>query len=409
MGHGAGVERLTAAQARRAALAAQGFLDRRPAGRVDARHVRRVVGRVGLLQLDSVNVLVRAHYLPLFSRLGPYDRGLLDQAAWGAGATLFETWSHERSLLPVEAHPVVRWRMAAAAAGAAWGGARRVAAERPDFVEAVFAEVAERGPLAAGELADGGTARRGPWWSWSDGKRALEWLVWIGRLAVRRRPTFELAYDLPERVLPAAVLAAPTPPDEEGRAALLLVAAGALGVATVEDLADYHRQSVAKARPVVAGLVADGRLVPVEVAGWGRPAYALPGLRVPRRVPPAPALVSPFDSLVWFRPRVERLFGFHYRLEVFVPAAARRWGYYVLPFLLGDRFAARVDLKADRRGRALAVRAAWVEDHAPPAGVAPALAAELASMAAWLGLDDVVVEERGDLWPALAAAVRRQR
>ncbi|HET7487510.1 MAG TPA: crosslink repair DNA glycosylase YcaQ family protein [Acidimicrobiales bacterium] len=395
------MERLTAGQARRAALAAQGFYDRRPGGRVDARHVRRVVDRVGLFQLDSVNVLVRAHYLPLFSRLGPYDQGLLDRAAWGRGASLFEAWSHERSLLPVEAHPLVRWRMAAAADGNVWGGALRVSREKAAFVETVYGEVADRGPLAAGELADGGEARRGPWWSWSDGKRALEWLSWTGRLAVRRRPSFELEYDLPERVLPAAVLAAPTPPEQEARAALLLIAAGALGVATVEDLADYHRQSVPEVRPVVAGLVAEGRLVPVAVEGWHRPAFALPGLRVPRRPPATPALVSPFDSLVWFRPRVERLFGFHYRLEIFVPAARRRWGYYVLPFLLGDRLVARVDLKADRRAGALLVRAAWVEDGAPPAEVAGALAGELDVMAGWLALDRVVVEDRGDLAPLL--------
>jgi uncharacterized protein len=397
------VIRLSAPEARRVALAAQGFADRRPAGRVDARHVRRVLGRVGLLQIDSVNVLVRSHYLPLFSRLGPYPRDVLERLAYEQGA-LFEYWSHEQSLLPVEAHPLVRWRMARAAAGHTWAGLARFAAEQPAFVESVLAEVAERGGLTASALRQPGE-RSGPWWGWGKGKLALECLHRAGRLAAVRRPSFERVYDLPERVLPADVLARPTVPETEARKALLVQAARSLGVATAADLADYHRQRVGAVRPLLAELVEEGSLAPARVEGWDAPAYADPAARVPRRVEAA-ALVSPFDSLVWDRRRTERLFGFHLRLEIYTPAAERRWGYYVLPFLLGDRLVGRVDLKADRRGGALLVHAAHGEAGADPATVCGPLAADLASMASWLGLGTIAVGDRGELAPSLARAVR---
>lgn len=394
--------RFSAAEARRVALAAQGFVDPVPAGRVDVRHLRRVLGRVGHLQVDSVNVVVRAHYLPAFSRLGPYPRALLDRMAYERGE-LFEYWSHEQSLLPVDAHPLLRWRMELAAAGQTWGGLARFAREHPAYVEAVHAEVSERGPLAASGLREPGR-RTGPWWAWGEGKRALEWLHWTGRLAAVRRPTFERVYDLPERILPPEVLARPAVPEPEARKALLVRAARSLGVATAADLADYHRQRLPAVRGLIAELVEEGALVPAEVEGWGAPALADPGARVPRRVVAA-ALVSPFDSLVWHRGRTERLFGFHLRLEIYTPAPRRRWGYYVLPFLLGDRLVGRVDLKADRRARVLLVRAAYAEAGVAPSVVAPPLAGHLASMAEWLGLGHVEVDDRGGLAPALLRAV----
>ena len=392
---------LSAAEARRLALRAQGFTDRRPAGRADVRHLRRVVDRVGVLQIDSVNVLVRSHYLPMFSRLGPYPRELLDRMA-SERAELFEYWAHEQSLLPVAAHPLVRWRMDWAAQGHTWGGLARFARENPAYIEAVHAEIAERGALPASALRDPGT-RSGPWWGWGEGKRALEWLHWTGRLAAFRRPTFERVYDLPERVLPPDVLARPAVPEGDARKALLVLAARSHGVATAADLADYHRQRLTAVRPLLAELVEDGSLLEATVEGWNAPAYLHPGARVPRRAEAA-ALVSPFDSLVWDRRRTERLFAFHLRLEIYTPAPRRRFGYYVVPFLLGDRLVGRVDLKADRRAGALLVHGAYAEDGVDPAAVVGPLAAELWSMAAWLGLERVVVGDRGDLAPCLVTA-----
>jgi uncharacterized protein YcaQ len=388
---------LSLAEARRITLAAQGFADPAPGAGVDRRHLRRVLGRVGMIQMDSVNVLVRSHYLPPFSRLGPYPRELLDRMAYALPRELFEYWGHEASLIPMALHPLLRWRMAR---GDAWGGMLRVSRERPDYVRGVLAEVAERGPIGSSELSDPGV-KRGPWWGWADGKRALEWLYWTGRLATAERRNFQRLYDLPERVIPAEVLSAPTPPEDEARRELLRLAARSLGVGTAADLADYVRLTVPEARPRIAELVEGGSLEPVSVEGWTQPAFLDPEVRLPRQVD-ARALLSPFDSLVWFRPRVARLFGMEFRLEVYVPAPGRRWGYYVLPLLLGDRLAGRVDLKADRKERTLLVQAAYAEPEEDRAEVAAALAAELGRMAGWLGLERVLVRPRGDLAPALA-------
>ena len=393
------VERLSAAQARRVALAAQGFADPRPAGTRSGWAVRRLLDRVGLVQIDSVNVLQRAHYLPLFSRAGPYDTALLDRAAHYAPRKLFEYWGHEASLIPVGLQPALRWRMERATDDA-WGGMRRIQAERPDLVARVLEEVRARGPIAASEvLAEERPARTGPWWDWSDVKRAFEWLFWSGQVTSARRRGFERLYDLPERVLPADVIATPTPPVDAAQRTLLRVAARALGVATERDLRDYFRLPVADARRGVAALVEAGELWPVEVEGWRGPAYLDPAARLPRRVR-ARALIGPFDSLVWERPRVERVFGFRYRIEIYVPKPQRVHGYYVLPFLLGDRLVARVDLKADRQGGRLLVQAAHAEPGAPPE-TGSELRQELASMAGWLGLERVHVVGRGDLAPAL--------
>src|SRR5215204_5742010 len=397
------VERLSAAQARRVVLAAQGFADPPPAGAPNGWAVRRLIDRVGLVQIDSVNVLQRAHYLPLFSRAGAYDTELLDRASHYSPRRLFEYWGHEASLIPVALQPALRWRMERAGDDA-WGGIRRIQRERPDLVAQVLDEVRASGPVAASEVLEHERPKRtGPWWDWSDVKRAFEWLFWSGQITSARRRGFERLYDLPERVLPAEVIAAPTPPVADAQRKLVRVAACSLGVAAERDLRDYFRLDLADARARVAELVEAGELWPVEVEGWSPPAYLHPAARLPRRVH-ARALVGPFDSLIWERSRVERLFGFRYRIEIYVPAPKRVHGYYVLPFLLGDRLVARVDLKADRQGSALLVQAAWAEPEAPPETAAE-LRTELESIAAWLGLERLDVVPRGDLAQALGATV----
>ena len=351
-----------------------------------------------------MNVLVRAHYLPLFSRLGAYDPALLDRLAYdGRDRALFEYWGHEASLLPVSAYPLLRWRMERAARGLGiYGHIARFGRRRRAFVEEVLAEVTERGPLAASELSRGGRAR-GPWWGRSVGKKALEWLFWAGQVTTSTRRGFQRIYDLPERALPAAALAAPVPAEDEAQRLLLRAASRALGVATARDLSDYFRLNITEARPRLAELVEAGELVPARVEGWREAAYLHPQAPSPRRVQ-ARALLAPFDPLVWERQRTERIFGFHYRISIYTPAAMRTHGYYVLPFLLGDRLVARVDLKADRAARVLRVPASHVEPGVPAARVAWPLARELATMAEWLGLDGVHVGRRGNLGRALRAA-----
>jgi uncharacterized protein YcaQ len=397
------VERLSLRTARRIALAAQGFADPRPTGAVDRRHLKRVVARTGLLQMDSVNVFERAHHLPLFSRLGPYERELLPRAAY-VHRDLFEYWGHEASLLPVATHPLLRWRMERAAVGEeGWGRTVRVLKEHPGFVEHLLQRIRDEGPSTAGELHVG-ERPGGPWWDWSLTKVALEHLFWAGRVTTGARRGFERVYDLPERVLPAHVLAAPTPTREEAQRELVRMAARAHGVATERDLRDYFRLGLADARAAVVSLADAGELQQVEVEGWGRPAYLWPGSRVPRRVT-ASALLSPFDPLVWERSRTSRLFGFDYRIEIYVPAPKRVHGYYVLPFLHDEALRARVDLKSDRKAGVLRVLASWLEPGSDADGTAAALAVELCAAARWQALSAVVVEPRGDLAPALSAAV----
>lgn len=387
------------------ALAAQGFARPGPTAKVDARGVRtRVLEHVGLVQIDSVNVLQRAHYLPAFSRVGPYDTATLDRLSHYAPRRLFEYWAHEASLVPVELQPLLRWRMERVEQEG-WGSMRRVSKRRPDLIRALLDDLRERGPLSARDLAhhDEPRAPKGPWWDWSDVKAALEFLFFTGVITSARRRRFERLYDIPERVLPRNVLATPTPSVDEAQRELIRVAARAMGVATEPDLRDYFRLPAQEAKLRVAELVEAGDILPVTVEGWGAPAYLDPGARVPRRVE-ARALVGPFDSLIWHRPRVERVFGFRYRIEIYVPRPKRVYGYYVLPFVLGDRLVARVDLKSDRAAGALLVQAAHSEPGAPTA-TAEALAAELASMAAWLRLERVQVAGAGDLAPALRLAV----
>lgn len=390
---------LSAAQARRLHLHAQGFGGRRVVGRVDRRHLRGVFERLGLIQIDSVNVLVRSHYLPLFSRLGPYDRSLLDRFVY-RDHEAFEYWGHEASLVHVDLQPLLRWRMDSEHQ---WGGIREFAAEHPELVEDLYQLVLERGPAGAGDL-DEAERKKGPWWGWGDTKQALEHLFYVGRVGVTRRANFERAYCDPRLVVPAEVLARPTPSERDALVGLLERAALGHGVGTAKDLADYFRLPIKVVRPLLEEMAADGVVDRVEVEGWAQPTYVHPDAHLPRWVR-ARSLVSPFDSVMWERDRVERLFGFSYRIEIYVPPPKRVFGYYVLPFLLGDRYVARVDLKADRGASALLVRSAHGEAGVDLHEVAAALADELALLAGWLDLADVVVEPHGDLAPALTTAL----
>ncbi|MFI5931197.1 winged helix-turn-helix domain-containing protein [Actinoplanes sp. NPDC051494] len=398
-------ESLSVAQARRITLAAQGFTDRAPGGATDLRHLRRVLRRVHLIQMDSVNVLQRAHYMPLYSRLGPYDPALLERAAYRDPRELFEFWGHEASLITTDLQPLFRWRMARAR-DHAWGGMVRIATEQPELVARVLGEVRDRGPVTAAEIEHDVPRTKDHWgWNWSAVKQALEWLFYSGEItATERTSSFARRYDLTERVLPRRIVDAPTPSPQDSFRALVELAARSLGVAMEPELRDYFRLPVAGARRAVAELVEDKVLLPVTVQGWRGPSYLHHQAVLPRWVRAA-ALISPFDPLIWERARTERLFDMNYRIEIYVPAAQRRYGYYVLPFLLGDRFAARLDLKADRRAGVLRIPAAWLEPAADREATAAALAVELRRLAAWLGLTAIAPPARGDLAPALAEAL----
>lgn len=382
--------RLSLSQARRIALAAQGFGEARPDA-PSARHVKRTLERSKLFQIDSVNVLVRAHYMPLFSRIGAYERGLLDHAAYHPKKrSAFEFWGHEASLIHLDLHPLFRWRMARASRGESiYGGLAKFGRENHAFIEEVRREIGRSGPIGAGELSGGGKGR-GSWWGWSDGKRALEWLFWAGEVTTATRRGFERIYDLPERVLPEKVLNTPTPREDEAQRRLLRLSIQALGIASERCLRDYFRLDVADAKARIPELVESGELLPVTVDGWTGPVYLDPNARLPRRIA-AQALLSPFDPIVWERTRTERLFDFHYRIEIYTPAEKRQFGYYCLPFLLGETIVARLDLKADRATGRLLVHSIHPEANAKPDEIAPALAAELRRMAGWLGLSDIVV------------------
>lgn len=398
---------LTADTARRVALAAQGFADRRPAGQPTRRHVLRAVQRTSLLQLDSVSVAVRAHYMPVFSRIGAYDRDLLDAAAWQntsrSPRALVEYWAHEAALIPVADWPLMRWRMLRYSGGR-WQGERLVLEQNPALVGDILDVVTEVGAVTAGDverhLRIVPRDRGGPWWGRTDTKVICELLFASGALSVDRRVSFARHYDLAERVLPGAVIG--TQLDErDAIRELVRRSSKALGVATAADLRDYYRLSAAQASTALNDLVDDGALVPVTVRGWRNPAYLHAGARIPRRAH-GTALLCPFDPLVFFRPRTERLFGFRYRIEIYTPAQKRVHGYYVFPFLQDGDLTARVDLKADRAADALRVPGAFVEPGRDAGEVAESLAVELREMAAWLGLSDVVIGDRGDLVVELA-------
>jgi len=352
--------------------------------------LRRVFERIGLVQVDSVNVLVRSHYLPLFSRLGPYAPELLERAAYGRDRILFEYWGHEASLLPLALHPLLRWRMERARRGDdTWKHVARVIREQPALLQRLRAEIAARGPLATSDFE--GQRGEGGWWGWSETKSALEGLFWCGEITTARRQGFERVYDLPERVFPRAILDLPTPSEPDAQRELVRISARALGIAAERDLRDYFRLDLADARARVAELVEAGELERVTVEGLRGERYLTRGARVPRRVE-ARALLSPFDSLIWQRERTRELFDFDFRLEIYTPQHKRVHGYYVLPFLFGDRLVARVDLKHDRQAGVLRVHATHLERDAPRREVRAALRTELDTMAAWLGADRVAIK-----------------
>jgi uncharacterized protein len=402
--------RLTVAQARRIAVAAQGFGEPRPSGPITRAHLRRLISRIQVLQLDSVSVAVRAHYAPVFSRLGPYQREILDRAAWDHSARsprlLVEYWAHEAALMAVDDWPLLRWRMRQYRHGR-WG--THIVKANPRLADDILAAVAELGPCTAGQieahLAAAPRQAKGAWWNRSDTKWVAEALFAAGALTTATRVGFARHYDLTERVLPPDVLAREVDQDDAVRQ-LTLRAARALGVGTEADIRDYFRLAAGQAKPVIAKLVADGELERVDVDGWSAPAYLPAAQTIPRR-DRGTALLCPFDPLIFFRPRVQRLFGFHYRIEIYTPAAQRQYGYYVWPFLLDGELVGRVDLKSDRAADVLHVVGAFIEPERSPSRVAEALAGELETMAAWLGLGGVRIGGRGDLVGVLRAAVQR--
>jgi uncharacterized protein len=391
------VRRLDLAQVRRAHIAAQGLAEPRPAA-VDIRHLRKAMRTMGVLQIDSVNVVERAHQLTLFSRLGPYDPGLLWRSL--RDRELFEYWAHMASFVPIADWPLWKHRMEHHREHP-WSRIHELRERAPGYVESILAQVEERGPLTPSELDEPGE-RKGPWWGWADGKYVLEWLFECGIVAVSDRRNFERHYDLAERVIPDAHRLAPTVPEEEVHRILLLRAAERMAVGSAKGLADYFRLPIIPARAAVDALAREGALVPVEVIGWDEPLFMHPQAKFPRSVE-ARALLNPFDPIVWFREHTERLYDFHYRIEIYTPAPKRIYGYYVFPFLLGDRLVARADLKADRKAGVLRVPGAFLEAGQEPKWVARELAAELGEMARWLGLGEVAVGDKGDL----AAVLRR--
>jgi uncharacterized protein YcaQ len=394
-------------EARRIALGAQALEGPRPRPRSRTSALPpllRTVDRLGVLQIDAVNVLARAHYVPLFSRHGPYEPQHLDDSVYGPARTLFEYWGHQASLLPVSLHRLFRWRMAQAASlEQIYGGLARFVRARRAYVDGVLAEIISRGPLRAGELSSS-TPRKGGWWGWSDAKRALEFLFWSGRVTTSTRKNFERVYDLTERVLPRAVLEMPTPAVADAHRELVRISSRALGIATDDDLADYFRLRLGDVRPRIKELVEERALFPVRVDGIAKSAYLAAGARVPR-VATGRALLSPFDPLVWHRARTERLFDFHYRIEIYTPEHLRQHGYYVLPFLDGEQLAARVDLKAARDVSTLLVQAVHLEPGADAKKTAASLAEELREVATWLGLERIRVTRKGSLAAMLKRAL----
>ena len=355
-----------------------------------------MLDHIGLIQIDSVNVLVRSQELPLFARLGPHPRSLIADAT--ASGDLFEYWVHEASHVPTSQYHLHRWRMERPHK---WGEVARLAERRPGYLDEVLERVTAVGSVASGDF-NSRVGPKGTWWDWDDAKIALEHLFWSGKVTAIRRPNdFARLYSLTEATIPAHALARETPPEPQARKELLVLAAAHHGLGTVGDLTDYHRQKIPVCKPLLAELVAEGRLREVQVVGWKQPAYLHPLARRPKQVN-ARALLSPFDSLIWNRERTERLFGFHYRIEIYVPKPKRIYGYYVLPFLLGDELVGRFDLKSDRQSGTLLVQGAYAEPGVPAEVIVPEVASELRLMAAWLGLTSIQVQPRGDLSAALA-------
>ena len=397
---------LSLGEARRIALAAQGFGPPKPA-RATKRHLLSTIQRLGLLQIDSVNVLVRAHYFPPFSRIGPYPTEWLDELTYRK-RQLFEYWGHAASLIPVNLFPSFRWRMERAKQGhGVYRGLVNFAKENAELIQEVLEQIRQHGPAGAGDvekaIREEQLARKAGWWEWSDSKIALEWLFWSGQVTTRSRRNFERVYDLTERVFPDFYNGA-IQDRETAQRELVVTASRALGVATENDLADYFRLKINDARPRIRELVEAGDLLEVKVEGWRQKAYLSATARTPRSLETA-AFLSPFDPLLWERNRTERLFGFRYRIEIYTPAAQRQHGYYVLPFLFGQNFVARLDLKADRTNQTLRVVGAFAEPQTEPKTFVHAVAAELRSMADWLGLKKIAISKNGDLAPMLRSAL----
>jgi hypothetical protein len=387
---------LSTLEARRLAIAGQGLASPRPA-MPGADSFAQVVKHTGLVQIDSVNVVERAHFLTFFARLGAYDRQALERWIYGV-PSMFEQWGHVASLMPVQHWSMLRHRMDGDHGRWAW-----LEQNRPGQLAQVLEEVTQKGPVTVGGLDEPGQ-RTGPWWGYGPGKLALEYHFRRGALLVKERRNFARVYDIPERVLPAEVLARSPMAEQDAQRAMLLIAAGAHGVGTAKDLADYYRLKVATAKERLAELVDAGKVEQVVVEGWKEPGYMLAGVSPPADVE-AHALLCPFDPLVWERARTERLFDFRYRIEIYTPQPKRVYGYYVFPFLLGTDLVGRVDLKADRKESALLVRGSYIEPGHDENQVAEALSAELGEMARWLGLEQVKVGAKGNL----ARALRRAR
>lgn len=404
---GAAKDSLSIGEARRVALAAQQFVASGSPPR-SAKALAEIVRRLGVVQIDSVNVLVRSHYLPIYSRRGAYKSALLERAAYDE-RLLFEYWGHEASFLPMESYPLFRWRMDDARNGiGTWGGLKRYATTHKELVKGVLDQLHERGPLGASELIDGGKSQ-GAWWGWSQGKQIMEWLFWSGIVTTAKRRNFERIYDLTERVLPESVQKLRVPLRDEAQRELMLIGAQAMGVATARDLRDYFRLPAKDAAVRLTELVAEGKLLPVNVEGWKHQGYLHHEAKLPRasKVAELAALLSPFDSLIWERQRTERLFDFHFRLEIYTPLHKRLHGYYVLPLLLGERIVGRVDLKSERHSGVLQVKGGSVEPGVAVKTVIPALARELSELAVWLGLERyTVTSRRGELMRALRKAPR---
>ena len=385
------MRRVSIDAARRIALGAQGFNDPRRAGRVDVRHFRRVMNRLGLIQLDSVNVCVRSHYMPFYSRLGPYDRDALDSWLNNSGEN-FEYWAHVAAVLPVDRYPLWRWKMDGPIG---WRTAEALVEAHPQLLDEVYEQIRDNGPLTVSEL-DVPQERTSPWWGYGPGKIALEVLFAQGRITAIRTGNFMRLYDLPERLIPSEHLADPKMSEHDAYRVLLQDATRHLGIGTIHDITDYFRLKIPTARPIMDDLVTAGAIEEVEIPGWNGPVYLDPAASRPRRID-ATTLLTPFDPVVWYRERGERLFDFHYRIEIYVPESDRVFGYYSLPFMLDGDLVGRVDLKADRKNGVLLVQSAWREEGTDAKRVGAALAAELTIFAEWLSLGDVTVERKGNL------------
>lgn len=396
---------ISADRARRMTLAAQGFADPRPSGKVTKRHMQRVMGRLGVIQLDSIPVVIRTQYLPFHSRLGPYDSALFDRVAYKDDAW-FEAWSHEASLLPVAAEPNFRWMRERAANGATWKGLYEVSQREPGYVQSVLDEVRERGAVTGGTLSDPRPVKGdgSGWWHRSLGVLALDWLFRIGEVGIRRQGNFEKVFSPLDSIVPAGILNAPTPAPDDAISELIVASVRSLGVGTAEDIADYYRLPIRDIRRLLPDVAESGRIHPTSVAGWDKPAYVDPGAKTPRKVEGATVL-SPFDPIVWKRDRAERIWGFDYRIEIYVPEAKRRWGYYVLPVLVDGHLVARLDVKTDRADGVLRIKQAHLEAGNTADDVAERVGPAVRDLATLVGVDDIAVEPKGALAPSLARAL----